>query len=109
MSSVNQIYTRINDDMTKVEELEKKGQYVSALTILKDQITFLDGYLTGENNQEIITILYSILRDRKILIRVLETTQRVDALDKATDERIANLVHKISRIESEFQLKKEGV
>jgi len=109
MSSVNQIYIRIQEDMEKVEAFEKEKDYDSALTILKDQITFLEGYLTGEVNQETVNNLHSILRDRKILIRVLRITKQVDKLEKATDDRIANLVYKISQIEKELQIKKDGM
>jgi len=108
MTAINQIYTKVNADMDKIEELEKKRDYDSALTIIKDQITFLEGYLTGEKDQQTAEALYSMLRDRRILIRVFKTAKQVDALEKSTDDRIANLVHKMSQIEKEFQIKKEG-
>jgi len=108
MSALGQIYAKINADMEKIEELEKKKDYDSVLTILKDQITFLEGYLTGEKNQQVNETLNSILRDRRILIRVFKIVRQVAALEKSTDDRIANLVHNMSKIEKEFQIKKEG-
>jgi len=108
MSAIQKIYTKVNADMDKISELEKKGDYDSALTVIKDQITFLEGYLTGEKNQEVIETLVSILRDRRILIRVFKVAKQVNALEKSTDDRIANLVYKMTQIEKEFQIKKEG-
>jgi len=109
MSALDRIITRINADMVKIDELEEKKDYDSALIYLKDQITFLEGYQVGERNQQVRDTLDSILRDRRILIRLFKTAKQVDALEKSTDDRIANLVHKMSQIEKEFQIKKEGI
>jgi len=108
MSAIDQIYTKVNADMDKIEEFEKKRDYDSALTVIKDQITFLEGYLTGEKDKQTREALTSMLRDRRILIRVFKVAKQVDALEKSTDDRIANLVYKMSQIEKEFQIKKEG-
>lgn len=108
MSAMDQVHNKIKADMDKIEELEKKKDYDSAITVLKDQITFLEGYLTGEKNQALADVLYAILRDRRVLMRVFKTAKQLEALEKSTDDRIANLVHKVSQIEKEFQIKKEG-
>lgn len=108
MGTLQQVYTKINEEMEKIDELEKKRDYDSALVILKDQISFLTGYVTGEKDQNVVAVLYSLLRDRRLLIRVFNTAKKVDVLEKTTDERIANLVHKITQIEKDLQIKKEG-
>jgi len=77
MDSISQIYTKINEDMDKIEKFEENQDYDSALSIIKDQITFLQGYLTGEVEPVIVQILHSILRDRRILTRVLKTAKQV--------------------------------
>ena len=108
MTETGQIYIKIKGDMEKIEELEKTKDYDSISAIIKDQITFLEGYLTGEKDQHTADVLYSILRDRRVLIRVFKIAKQLDSLEKSTDDRIANLVHKMSQIDKEFQIKKEG-
>lgn len=109
MSALAQVFTRSNDDMDKIAELEKKKDYDSILVILKDQISFLDGYITGEKEQYVKDVIYSMLRDRRILVRVFNTAKKLELLETATDNRIANLVHKITQIEKELQIRKEGI
>jgi len=108
MSALEQVFIRINADMDKIEELEKKKDYDGALAILKDQISFLEGYYTGEKNQNVSDVLSSLLRDRRILIRVYNIAKKVDLLETTTDDRIANLVHKITQIEKDLQIRKEN-
>jgi len=108
MSQLNQVFTRINVDMEKITELEIKKDYDGAVVILKDQISFLEGYVTGEKNQNVADVLYSLLRDRRILIRVFNIAKKVDSLETTTDDRIANLVHKITQIEKDLQIRKEN-
>jgi len=108
MTAIDQVYKKIGEDMEKIEESETKKDYDSALTILKDQITFVDGYLTEEKNATEANILYGILRDRKLLVRTLKIAKQLDALEKSTDDRIVNLVHQVTKIEREMQIKKEG-
>ena len=108
MGVIQQIFKKIEADMDKIEEFEKKKDYDSAITVLQDQITFLEGYLTGEKDLQISDYLDSLLRDRRILIRVFKVAKKLDALEKATDDRIGNLLYKISKIEKELDVKKEG-
>jgi len=108
MNPLEQVYTRSNVDMNKITELEKKKDYSAILVILKDQISFLEGYVTGEKEIGVKDVLYSLLRDRRILVRLFNIAQKVDSLETATDDRIANLVHKITQIEKEVQIREEG-
>jgi len=108
MSSIGDVRSKLNTEIEKIGELVKSKKYDSAISALKDQIGFLNGYLAGEKDSRIIDEIYSVLRDRKLLVIVYEITKRLDLLENSVDERIANLVHKVSQIEKEFQFKKEG-
>ena len=43
-----------------------------------------------------------------ILTRVFNIAKKVDSLETTTDDRIANLVHKITQIEKDLQIRKEN-
>jgi len=102
------VWVKINKEMDKIEELEEKKDYDSAIVLLKDQINFLDGYFRGEKNQSEIDAIESVMRDRRILIRVFKNAHKIELLQKAMDDRIENVLNKISQIEKEINIKNEG-
>ena len=108
MSRSNTVFDRINADMNKVREFEEKKEFDSAISIIKNQISFIEGYLVGEKDQGMIDMLYSLLRDRHNLLRIFNSTKQLNLLEKSTDDRLSNLVHKISKIEKDLDMKKDG-
>ena len=96
---------RLTDEMTQIEKLIEEENYEEAMIKTDAQINYIEGTLEHESNPPSIIGLVAVIRDRKLLKRIIEINKLINEKHAEFEIRLDELEGKIKKIEGDSTLR----
>ena len=96
---------KISADMVKIEKLIEEENYEDSIKKIDEQINYIDGILDSLPDNKSATGLTAVLRDRRLLKRIIEINKLIAEKHAEFEIRLDDLEGKIKKIEEDSTLR----